>query len=171
MRSSANPPRPLERKILSRRQLIRLARRLKRQGRRVILTNGCFDLLHVGHVTLLSRAKQLGEVLVVALNSDRSIRALKGPSRPIVPQRDRARVVAALASVDYVTIFGERTPLRLIAALKPDVLVKGADWKARVVGQELVERAGGRVVLLPLVTGRSTTRTVARLSAAVRAAG
>ncbi|MBI2885045.1 MAG: D-glycero-beta-D-manno-heptose 1-phosphate adenylyltransferase [Candidatus Omnitrophica bacterium] len=156
-----------QRKIQSRRILAQTVRHLKRQGKRVVFTNGCFDLLHVGHITLLEQAKRLGDVLIVALNSDRSVRSLKGAGRPIVPQDDRARVMAALAHVDYVTVFDEPTPFLLIGLLKPDVLVKGTDWRAKgVVGSELVTHRGGKVALIPLVQGRSTTRLLERIEAA-----
>ena len=159
----------LDQKIRSARWLAQRVRRLKRQGRRVVFTNGCFDILHVGHATLLQQAKRLGDVLVVAVNSDRSVHALKGPGRPLVPQRDRATLLAALESVDYVTMFHEPTPARLIARLKPTVLVKGADWKgAEIVGREDVERSGGRVVRIPLVQGYSTTQLIARIARASR---
>lgn len=148
----------------SHRSLARLIAQLKRHGRRIVFTNGCFDLLHVGHVTLLERAKRLGDILVVGINSDRSLRRLKGPRRPIVPAQERARVLAALSSVDVVTIFDEPTPYRLIALLKPDVLVKGADWvTGRIVGEDLVRRQGGRVARIPLVGGCSTTRLIRRI--------
>ena len=151
-------------KIRSPRFLASVVRQLKRQGRRVVFTNGCFDFLHVGHVTLLAQAKRLGDVLIVAMNSDRSVRALKGPARPLVRQDDRALVLAALGCVDYVTIFDERTPDRLITELKPDVLVKGADWSAAaIVGAEFVKRYGGRVVRVPLVDGYSTTKLLQRI--------
>ena len=151
-------------KIRSPRLLASVVRQLRRQGRRVVFTNGCFDLLHVGHVSLLEQAKGLGDVLIVALNSDRSVRALKGPARPVVRQDDRALVLAALSCVDYVTIFDERTPQRLITELKPDVLVKGADWSAQeIVGAEVVRRSGGRVVRVQLVNGYSTTKLVQRI--------
>ena len=154
----------LEQKIRPRGWLAQAVRRFQRDGYRVVLTNGCFDVLHVGHVMLLARAKRLGDILIVALNSDRSVRTLKGPRRPIILQRDRARLVAALASVDYVTMFDEPTPLQLIQALKPNVLVKGADWKASgIVGRALVHRYGGRVVCLPLVSGYSTTQLITRI--------
>ena len=137
---------------------------LKREGKQVVFTNGCFDLLHVGHVRLLEQARQLGDVLVVGINSDRSVRRLKGPSRPLVKERDRAQVLARLASVDYVTVFDEATPHALIAALKPNVLVKSADWAMReVVGRDVLKRSGGRVVRIPLVKGYSTTGLVERL--------
>ena len=144
--------------------LARLMSRLKRAGKRIVFTNGCYDLLHVGHVALLERAKRLGDVLVVAINSDRSVKRLKGPRRPIVPEGERARVLAALSSVDLVTIFDEPTPARLIALLKPDVLVKGADWASgRIVGEDVVRRNGGRVVRVPLVAGSSTTKLIERI--------
>jgi len=151
-------------KIVSLQALSRAVRRARARGAKVVFTNGCFDLLHAGHVTLLERAKRHGDLLVVGLNSDRSVRALKGRGRPLVPQRDRARLLAALASVDYVIIFDQPTPSRVIARLLPDVLIKGADWAAgAIVGAEAVRRAGGRVVRLPLVKGRSTSQLIARI--------
>ena len=157
---------PARNKIKSAAALQRLIRQAGRRGRTVVFTNGCFDLLHAGHVTLLERAKALGHLLVVGLNSDRSVRLLKGSKRPIVPQRDRARVLAALASVDYVTIFDEATPRRLIERLRPDVLVKGADWgTSEIVGRDAVVRRGGRVVRAPLVKGYSTSRLIERIRA------
>ncbi len=152
-------------KICTLPRLHAIVRRLQRQGRRVVFTNGCFDVLHPGHVQLLERAKRLGDVLIVAINSDRSVNALKGPLRPLLPQGARAIVVAALASVDYVTVFDERTPASLIERLCPDVLVKGADWKrAAIVGTEVVRRRGGRVVRIPLIDGYSTTRLINRIA-------
>lgn len=159
-----------EDKIRSAQWLAQRARRLQRQGRRIVLTNGCFDVLHVGHVTLLRRAKALGDILIVALNSDRSVRSLKGPGRPIMPQRDRATLLAALASVDYVTMFDEPTPLALIRLIKPDILVKGADWKTtKIVGRTIIRQYGGRVVRVPLVNGYSTTRLIERILQGFRA--
>ena len=162
-------PSDTRQKIKSAAVLQRLLRQHRSRGRTIVFTNGCFDLLHAGHVALLEGAKRLGDVLVVALNSDRSVRLLhKGPSRPIVPQRDRARLLAAFASVDYVTVFNERTPQRLVELLRPDVLVKGADWgTTRIVGAETVKAWGGRVVRVPLVKGYSTTKLVARIKHAV----
>src|SRR5580693_5131660 len=134
-------------KIVSQEELIRETAREKREGRRVVFTNGCFDLLHPGHVRCLAEARALGDILVVAVNSDRSVRGNKGPERPLVPQQDRAEVLAALSSVDYVTIFDAPTPRELICLVLPTVLVKGADWPLdQVVGREEVEAAGGRVV-------------------------
>jgi D-glycero-beta-D-manno-heptose 1-phosphate adenylyltransferase len=151
-------------KIVSQDELIALVTREKRDGRRVVFTNGCFDLLHPGHVRCLAGARALGDLLVVAVNSDRSVRGGKGPERPLVPQQDRAEVLAALASVDYVTIFDEPTPRQLIARVLPNILVKGADWAHNeVVGREEVEAAGGRVVSIPLTPGYSTTSLVQKI--------
>lgn len=156
--------RSLPRKVLSLAALGRAVRRAQGRGARVVFTNGCFDLLHAGHVRLLERAKRYGDLLVVGLNSDRSVRALKGRGRPITPQADRARVLSALASVDYVVIFSERTPQRLISYVMPDVLIKGTDWaEGAIVGAAAVRRAGGRVIRLPLVKGRSTSQLIARI--------
>ena len=157
-------PRGAHRKIASLGSLTRILRHAKASGKRVVLTNGCFDLLHAGHIKLLERARRLGDVLIVALNSDRSVRALKGPARPLVRQGDRALVLAALESVDYVTIFGEATPSRVVARLRPQILVKGADWGAdEIVGREVVERDGGEVVRFPLLKGYSTTGLIRRI--------
>jgi D-beta-D-heptose 7-phosphate kinase/D-beta-D-heptose 1-phosphate adenosyltransferase len=134
-------------------------------GEIVVFTNGCFDLLHAGHVELLERARAEGDRLIVALNGDASVRRLKGAARPLVPLVDRARVVGALRAVDLVTSFDEDTPETLIAALRPDVLVKGGDYRREeVVGREIVERTGGRVVLVPLVPERSTSALVAAIA-------
>jgi D-beta-D-heptose 7-phosphate kinase/D-beta-D-heptose 1-phosphate adenosyltransferase len=136
----------------------------RREGKTVVFTNGCFDLLHRGHVDILAAARAKGDLLVVGLNSDASTRRLKGPGRPLVPDGDRAAVLAALAAVDVVVVFEEDTPLELIRALVPDVLVKGADYRPEeVVGRDVVEAAGGRVELVPLTEGRSTTSLVERL--------
>ena len=161
MRSPLNTPR----KILSTAALARAVRRAQERGKTVVFTNGCFDLLHAGHVTLLERARRLGDLLVVAINSDRSVRALsKGPNRPITAHRNRARVLAGLGCVDYVTIFNAPTPQRVIEQLQPDVLVKGADWGPEaIVGSRVVRRRGGRVVRLPLLKGYSTTRIIERI--------
>ena len=153
-----------QRKIKSPTALERIVRAAKARGRRVVFTNGCFDLLHAGHVKLLERAKRLGDLLVVGLNSDRSVRGLKGPGRPVVAQRERALLLAALESVDYVTMFDGATPLRLVKRLRPHVLIKGADWKtSNIVGGDVVHERGGRVVRFPLVKGYSTTRLIARI--------
>lgn len=158
-------------KIVSQEELIQVTAREKRAGRRVVFTNGCFDLLHPGHVRCLAEARALGDVLVVAINSDRSVRGNKGPERPIVPEQDRAEVMAALASVDYVTLFDEPTPRELISRVLPSILVKGADWALdQVAGREEVEAAGGRVVSIPLAPGYSTTNLVQRIRNAGTAA-
>jgi rfaE bifunctional protein nucleotidyltransferase chain/domain len=150
-------------KIVSRDALAAAVERV-RPGRTVVFTNGCFDLLHAGHADLLARARALGDLLVVGLNSDASVARLKGQSRPVTPQDQRAYVLAALACVDYVSLFEEDTPLALIRAVKPDVLVKGGDWPvAAIVGGEEVAARGGRVVSLPLVPGLSTTAVIGRI--------
>lgn len=158
-------PRPTPHKIRPIAALAPALRRAQARGQRVVFTNGCFDLLHAGHVALLERARGLGDVLVVAINSDRSVRALsKGPNRPITAARDRARVLAALGCVDYVTIFDEPTPQHAVERLQPDILVKGADWgPSAIVGSHAVRRRGGRVVRLPLLKGYSTTRIIKRI--------
>jgi D-beta-D-heptose 7-phosphate kinase/D-beta-D-heptose 1-phosphate adenosyltransferase len=151
-------------KILSQEELVQATAREKRAGHRVVFTNGCFDLLHPGHVRCLADARALGDLLVVAVNSDRSVRGNKGPERPLVSEQDRAEVIAALASVDYVTIFDEPTPRELIARVLPSVLVKGANWALdQVAGREEVEAAGGSVVSIPLAPGYSTTNLVKRI--------
>ena len=153
-----------QRKIQSWTALSRIVRQAKTRGRTVVFTNGCFDLLHAGHVRLLERAKRYGDLLIVGVNSDRSVKALKGAGRPIVAQRDRLLVLAALASVDYVTLFHEATPQRLVERLRPHVLMKGADWSARkIVGRETVLRRGGRVVRVPLLKGYSTSALIQRI--------
>lgn len=132
--------------------------------RRVVFTNGCFDLLHAGHVTLLEQARGLGDVLVVGVNGDGSVRGLKGPGRPLVPEHERREVLLALEPVDRVVVFDEPTPAELIRALLPDVLVKGSDWgEQEIVGRDVVEARGGRVVRIPLVPGRSTTGLLERI--------
>jgi rfaE bifunctional protein nucleotidyltransferase chain/domain len=138
--------------------------REKRNGRRVVFTNGCFDLLHPGHIRCLEQARQLGDVLIVGLNSDASVKELKGDSRPLLPERERAEILAALECVGAVVIFDDLTPREVIARLLPDVLVKGGDWADdRIVGREQVEAAGGRVVSAPVVPGFSTTDIVRKI--------
>ncbi len=151
-------------KILDYESLLRERERLRHEGRRLVFTNGCFDLLHPGHVRYLKQARELGDALVVALNSDSSVRALKGARRPILNQSERAEIIAALESVDYVVVFNDETPRSLIAALLPDVLVKGGDWEIdQIVGRDEVEAAGGRVLSLPYVEGASTTNIIGRI--------
>jgi len=145
------------------------ARRQRRRGRAVVFTNGCFDLLHAGHVALLEAARRHGDVLVVGVNTDRSVRRLKGAGRPIVPLRERLEVLAALRAVDRVVPFAEATPARLIARIRPDVLVKGSDYRARdIVGRDTVVAGGGRVVTVPLRRGRSTSDLIRRALRASR---
>ena len=159
-------------KIVGRSDLGEAVRRLQAAGKRVVFTNGCFDLLHVGHVRYLQEARELGDALVVGVNSDASVRRLKGAGRPLTPARERAEILAALCCVDFVTIFGAATPLQLIRALGPDVLVKGGDWPlARIVGREVVEGRGGKVVAIPFVRNRSTTALIARIRGAGGPAG
>jgi rfaE bifunctional protein nucleotidyltransferase chain/domain len=151
-------------KIKSLRELAPVRRRLRCEGQTVVFTNGCFDLLHGGHIRLFREAKKRGDVLVVALNTDVSVRKLKGPSRPIFPLKERLEVLAAVADIDYLTWFSEETPRRIIAALLPDVLVKGGDWAPdEVVGRAEVEAAGGRVVIVPYLKGHSSTSVIDRI--------
>jgi D-beta-D-heptose 7-phosphate kinase/D-beta-D-heptose 1-phosphate adenosyltransferase len=148
-------------KIKTRRQLQILLKKLRVKGKRIVLTNGCFDLLHIGHIRYLEKAKTYGNILIVALNSDQSVRMIKGPLRPIIPEKERAEVIAALDCVDYVTLFDEADPEKLIANLHPDVLVKGGDWpKHRIVGKDIVEGGGGRVITVPVVPQASTTKII-----------
>jgi len=137
--------------------------RWRLEGKTVVFTNGCYDLLHPGHIRLLEQARSLGDVLILALNSDAGAARMKGPSRPILPQEERCRMALALQAVDAVALFDEDTPRELIAEILPDVLVKGADWSHFVAGHEEVEAAGGRVFNLPLESGYSTTSIVERL--------
>lgn len=145
----------------------RACRAAQRAGRRVVFTNGCFDLLHPGHVRYLAAARATGDLLVVGVNSDRSVKGLKGPGRPVQSEDARAEVLAALAAVDHVVLFDAPTPLALIESLQPDVLAKGADWAAdQIVGADVVRARGGKVVRVQLVPGQSTTRLVQRSRAA-----
>jgi rfaE bifunctional protein nucleotidyltransferase chain/domain len=146
--------------IYTREQLIAARAEWTRAGKKVIFTNGCYDVLHPGHIRLLERARSLGDVLILALNTDASVQRLKGPTRPLICQDQRAELAAALAAVDAVTFFDEDTPRELIAAVLPDVLVKGADWAHFIAGREEVEAAGGQVLALPLEPGYSTTGIV-----------
>jgi D-beta-D-heptose 7-phosphate kinase/D-beta-D-heptose 1-phosphate adenosyltransferase len=144
--------------------LVEERRRWRDEGRLLVLTNGCFDLLHPGHVALLEAARAQGDVLVVAINSDRSVRRIKGKGRPLVPEAERAETLLALEPVDRVVVYDEPTPLEVVKALVPDVLVKGADWgENAIVGREEVEAAGGRVVRVDMVPGRSTTAMLERI--------
>jgi rfaE bifunctional protein nucleotidyltransferase chain/domain len=136
----------------------------RKEGKTIAFTNGCFDILHVGHVRYLQEARKLGDLLILGLNSDASVRAIKGEKRPLVPQQERAEVVASLTAVDFVTLFDETTPLKLIEHLRPDCLVKGGDWSEEaVVGRDAVRSWGGRVAIIPLTPGASTTNIVERV--------
>ena len=151
--------------IYSRDEVIALRAEWKRAGETVVFTNGCYDILHPGHIRLLEAARSLGDVLILALNTDAGVQRLKGPTRPLISQNDRAELAAALAAVDAVTFFDEDTPRELIAAVLPDVLVKGADWSHFIAGREEVEAAGGKVLALPLEPGYSTTGIVEEIIA------
>lgn len=148
----------------SRAELVEQRACWKRAGKTVVLTNGCYDLLHPGHVRLLEQARSMGDVLILALNSDASVRRMKGPGRPVIPETERAAMAAALTAVDAVTIFEEDTPRELIAEVLPDVLIKGADWQHFIAGREEVEAAGGRVLTVSLEPGYSTTNLVERMT-------
>jgi D-beta-D-heptose 7-phosphate kinase/D-beta-D-heptose 1-phosphate adenosyltransferase len=155
---------PLNPSIFTLEEAILRFGRQKRNGRRVVFTNGCFDLLHPGHIRTLELARELGDVLIVGLNSDASVRQLKGEGRPVISERERAEILAALESVDAVIIFDAPTPREVIASLLPDVLVKGGDWPGdQIVGREEVEAAGGRVVSIPVVPGYSTTAILKKI--------
>ncbi|MFH1441560.1 MAG: D-glycero-beta-D-manno-heptose 1-phosphate adenylyltransferase [Candidatus Omnitrophota bacterium] len=151
-------------KIKSLKQLSKTALSLKSKGKKIVFTNGCFDILHFGHVYYLQQAKKQGDILIVGLNSDTSIKRIKGKNRPIVCQQDRAKVLAGLESVDYIVIFNEDTPLKTISAIKPDVLIKGSDWqKNNIVGSEVVSQYGGKVATIKLAKGRSTTNIIEKI--------
>lgn len=151
--------------IVSRTKLKGILDRLKRKNKKIVFTNGCFDILHTGHVVYLNKAKSFGDALVVGLNSDASVKRIKGRKRPINKQIDRAKVLSALKSVDFISIFGEDTPLELIQYIKPDVLVKGADWKKEdIVGKNLVESYGGKVRTIKYIAGYSTTATLNKIN-------
>jgi len=151
-------------KILSPDEMLGVRQGLRAAGKRLVFTNGVFDLLHVGHVRYLAQARELGDALVVAINSDRTVRELKGPGRPIFDQAERAEILAALRHVDYVTVFDDVSPRSLIAKLLPDVLVKGGDYQLdEIHGREEVEAAGGKVISLPFVDGASTTALIEKM--------
>jgi len=151
-------------KILDRKNLKNNLDILRREGKKIAFTNGCFDILHVGHVRYLREAKKTADILILALNSDSSVRSIKGEKRPLVPEEERAEILAALEFIDFVTIFPELTPLDLIKYLKPDILIKGGDWpEDKVVGRDEVRKWGGRVVLIPEIEGKSTTNIVEKI--------
>ena len=145
-------------KIVKLEELIQVRKKAKKENKKVVFTNGCFDLLHRGHIEYLKKAKRLGDILIVGLNSDSSVRKIKGQGRPIQKQADRAAILASLYFVDYVCIFNELTPFKLISKLIPDILVKGGDWKVKdIVGKDIVESHGGKVLSIKMVKGKSTS--------------
>lgn len=151
-------------KILGLKELSVVLSRLHSRGKRIVFTNGCFDILHAGHVDYLAKARRMGDVLVVGLNSDSSVKKIKGKNRPINNERDRAKVLSSLSFVDYITVFSESTPERLINELRPDILAKGGDWKiGDIVGSEFVRSYGGKVKRIPFVKGYSTTSLIKRI--------
>ncbi|MBW1896261.1 MAG: D-glycero-beta-D-manno-heptose 1-phosphate adenylyltransferase [Deltaproteobacteria bacterium] len=156
----------MQKKLIELEELAEKVRALRKAGKTIVFTNGCFDLLHVGHVRYLEAAKTEGDILVVGVNSDQSVQLIKGPRRPVVPENERSEVLASLGCVDYVTIFDDPDPLAVIKLLRPDVLVKGADWpEDGIVGKQVVEENGGRVVRVPLAEGASSTRLIERVLA------
>ena len=151
--------------VVTRAELVQMREQFRHDGKIIVFTNGCFDIVHRGHVDYLTKAKALGDVLLVGMNTDASVRRLKGTARPIVCQDDRAFVLAAFRVVDYICLFDEDTPLQLIQAIKPDILVKGEDYRLdQVVGREVVESYGGRVCLVPLLQGYSTTQIAEKIA-------
>lgn len=149
--------------LLSRDEMKAEAEKLHSLGKKIVFTNGCFDILHLGHVQYLTYARSLGDCLVLGLNSDASVKRLKGPERPIVPEDERAEMLLGLKAIDYVVLFEEDTPTNLITAIRPDILIKGADWSHNVVGREVVEEYGGKVMLAKLVEGKSTTNIIKKI--------
>ncbi|MDH4224015.1 MAG: D-glycero-beta-D-manno-heptose 1-phosphate adenylyltransferase [candidate division Zixibacteria bacterium] len=148
-------------KIVSLERLIKIRDNARSEGLKVVFTNGCFDLLHLGHIDYLQKSKKSGDILIVGLNSDSSVRKIKGKGRPIQSQKDRASILAALQFVDYVCIFGDLTPIKLISRLLPDYLVKGSDWKIKdIVGKDIVESSGGKVLTIKMVKGKSTQKII-----------
>ncbi len=151
-------------KIKSHQALMKTITKLKQKHKKIVFTNGCFDLLHLGHIKYLKAAKKKGDVLIVALNSDKSVKKIKGNARPIVSQQERARVIAALECTDYVIIFNEPTPLAIIKKLKPDIIVKGADWKREdIIGFDYIKKYGGKVIRVKFIEGYSTTQLIKKI--------
>lgn len=158
------PKQPPYQKVLSLEALIRVRQKLRQKGLRVVFTNGCFDILHVGHIRLFREAKKKGDILIAALNDDESVRRLKGPSRPVFILAERLEILEAIEDIDYLTSFAEDTPQKIIASLLPDVLVKGGDWKPEeVVGRKEVEAAGGQVVIVPYQKGHSSSSIIRKV--------
>ncbi len=150
--------------ILNRKKLIRIIKKIKKSGKKIVFTNGCFDIIHTGHINLLNAAKKFGDVLILGLNSDSSVRRLKGKNRPIVPQHERAEIMSALSAVDIVTIFYEDDPYNIIKDIKPDVLVKGGDWPLdKIIGADIVKSYGGKVKNIKYIKGQSTTNIIKKI--------
>lgn len=155
----------LQSKIKNITPLKKIIAKLKAKGKRIVFTNGCFDLLHYGHVKYLADAKKMGDILIVAINSDASVKRIKGSSRPLVKESDRLKIIAALESVDYVVKFGEDTPFNTIKTIKPDILIKGADWKKKdIVGAKFISSCGGRVKTIKFIPRRSTTNLIKKIA-------
>jgi rfaE bifunctional protein nucleotidyltransferase chain/domain len=151
-------------KVKDRDEIASIADEARKSGKKAVFTNGCFDLLHRGHVHILRQAKAAGDLLIVGINSDSSVKSIKGPTRPILPQTDRVELIAAMEMVDYVVLFDEPDPYRLIAAIKPNVLAKGGDWSAdKIVGADIVAQNGGRILVIPYLDGFSTTEIIERI--------
>jgi len=154
-------PRRLKSKIKTLPDTKTAVKELQQQGKKIVFTNGCFDILHAGHVDIFQQARELGDALVVAINSDSSIKKIKGEKRPVVPQQQRMQVIAALESVDFVVVFSEEDPLKVIKEIQPDILVKGGDWEVEtIIGREIVKKKGGKVCSIPLMEGISTTNII-----------
>lgn len=154
----------MNKKIISRKKLKDFFQRLREKEKKIVFTNGCFDIIHAGHVRYLKKAKEFGNLLIVGLNSDSSIKKIKGELRPIVPQRERAEVLSVLESVDFIVLFNEPTPYNIIKDIQPDILVKGADWSAdQIVGADIVKARGGRVARIKLAKGRSSTNIIKKI--------
>lgn len=155
----------INKKIKSPQQLVKILTRFRKKGKKIAFTNGCFDILHLGHVTYLESAKKMADILVLALNSDHSVKKIKGSMRPVTKLRERQKIIAALESVDYVTAFSESTPLKLITKLKPDIIVKGGDWRVEdIVGKDFVSSYGGKAVNIKYLKGHSTSDVLKKLS-------
>ncbi|MCK4858971.1 MAG: D-glycero-beta-D-manno-heptose 1-phosphate adenylyltransferase [Candidatus Omnitrophica bacterium] len=153
-----------DKKIKKIAELKEIVENLKREGGKIVFTNGCFDLLHIGHINYLKKAQKQGDILIIGLNSDSSVKKIKEKGRPIIPQSERARILAALEFVDFVTIFEEQIPLNLIKKIKPNVLVKGGDWKRKeVVGSDFVKSYGGKTLVVPFTKGKSTSLIIERI--------
>lgn len=154
----------IKNKLVSLKRLKKHIAMAKKRGKAIVFTNGCFDIIHAGHVRYLNKAKSLGDILVLGLNSDSSVKTIKGEKRPIVPQKERAEVLSGLEAVDYVVLFNEPTPIKLIKAVLPDILVKGADWAGHeIVGADVVKAAGGKIKRVKLVKGKSTTNIIKKI--------